>query len=224
MVPIVYEDAQCLVAVKAAGVPVQPDPTGDESLLSMVEAQLSQPLYLIHRLDRAVGGVVVFAKTRAAAASLSLQVREHTVEKCYLAITEGTLAPEGELCDLLFHDKRRRMAFVVDRKREGVKEARLHYRTVATHTVDGRERHLLAVTLDTGRFHQIRAQLASRSCPLLGDGKYGSRQRCPLALFATRLTFDSKQGRVSAHASPDTAKAPWSEFQKEIEDLCCKPH
>jgi len=216
VIRVLYEDADCLVAIKPQGMPTQPDPTGDEDMLTLLTRQLGAPLYLIHRLDRTTGGLVLFAKGRESAACLSAAIQTKEIQKRYLAVCEGELAPEGVLCDLLFHDKRRRMSFVVDRARAGVKEARLTYRTLGVRTDGAAVRRLLEVTLLTGRFHQIRAQLASRGCPLLGDGKYGSRHKCPLALHAVSLTFPVRRGCKTVLCTPD-AHGAWEEFSEEIE-------
>lgn len=215
MIHVLYEDSECLLAVKPQGMPTQPDPTGDEDMLTALEKQTGAHLYLIHRLDRTTGGLVLFAKGHRSAARLSAVIQSRDAIKRYLAVCEGELADEGELCDLLFHDTRRRMAFIVDRPRAGVKEARLTYRTLAVREENGTVRRLLEVTLLTGRFHQIRAQLASRGCPLLGDGKYGSRRKCPLALHAASLTFPTKNGRKTVLHTPE-AHGAWAEFSEEI--------
>ncbi len=215
-----YEDDSLLAVVKPAGVPIQPDPTGDPDLLSALTTRYGK-LWLVHRLDRTVGGVVVFARTASVAAALSQAVQSHEMfEKSYVALVAGCVAGEEALTDLLFHDTRTHRAFVVDRRRNGVKEARLFRRSVVVHDTAWGTVSLLQVRLMTGRFHQIRVQLASRGTPILGDGKYGSRIKCPLALFAYRLAFTHP---VTARPMIFTAlpphHAPWDAFFDEIQGL-----
>lgn len=148
-------------------------------------------LYCVHRLDRAVGGVMVWARTRAAAAALSRQVQEKSLHKEYLAVCAGVPTPRtGTLRDLLYKDSVKQKAFPVSASRRGVKEAVLDYAVLQSAAHQGTDIALVRVTLQTGRFHQIRCQLASRGHPLLGDGKYGSRERgCTTALWSFRLSF-----------------------------------
>ncbi len=213
---VVYENADVLVIEKPAGMPSQPDPSGDADALTLAAAETGVPLYLVHRLDRTVGGLLLFAKTGRAAAQYSELVRTHTMQKIYLCICEGDLPPQGEMADLLFHDKRKGKAFVVTRRRDGVKEASLSYRILASRAEVATTYHLCEVTLHSGRFHQIRVQFASRACPLVGDGKYGSRQKSAIALFATRLSFPTREGSITVRALPDTAHHPWSMFSEEL--------
>ncbi len=221
---VLYEDDAILVVVKPAGIPTQPDPTGDCDLLTALCERYGS-VYLVHRLDRVVGGVMVFARTASVAAVLSRAVQSHeTFRKDYLAIVSGELSGEETLRDLLFHDTRARRAYVVDRLRGGVKEAVLDRRAVASSATDAGIVTLLDIRLHTGRFHQIRVQLSSRKNPILGDGKYGSRFKCPIALFAYRLSFLHPLTARSLvfTASPDTAD-PWSLFEKELINLTGTP-
>ncbi len=217
---VLYQDDAILVALKPAGMPVQPDPSSDPDLLTLLSAEYGQ-LWLVHRLDRTVGGVMVFARTSASAAALSSAVQSHTAfEKRYVALVAGGLSGEETLRDLLFHDTRARRAFVVDRKRVGVKEATLERRAVDVQETAWGSTTLLDIRLHTGRFHQIRVQLASRGTPILGDGKYGSRVKCPLALFSYRLVFDHPvtRRRLVFTALPDPF-APWDAFASALRSL-----
>ncbi len=217
---VLYEDESLLVVQKPSGMPTQPDPSGDPDLLSALQA-LYGDVFLIHRLDRTVGGVMVFARTASAAATLSRAVASHTdFEKHYIAIVSGVRTGCEPLADLLFHDTRARRAFVVDRMRAGVKEASLVSTAVATEETPLGTATLCEVQLHTGRFHQIRVQLAARKTPILGDGKYGSRVKCPLALFAYRLVFSHPVTgrRLSFTASPDDV-TPWNFFAEQIAAL-----
>ena len=148
-------------------------------------------LHCVHRLDRAVGGVMVWARTPKAAAELSRQVQEKALQKAYFAVCSGIPTPDvGEMRDLLFKDSVKQKSFAVSSFRRGVKEALLDYCVLQTAVLNGSPAARVRVTLHTGRFHQIRCQFASRAHPLLGDGKYGSRERgCPTALWSCRLAF-----------------------------------
>ncbi len=218
MLEILYKDRNILAVIKPAGMPSQPDPTGAPDAMSLAKAALAEcekqsDLWLVHRLDRVVGGILVFARTKKAAGELSTLFATHEAEKCYLAVTEGEV-PRGELSDLLYKDAAKGKSFVVDRARAGVKEARLISEPVSTVDTDGGARTLVRVTLLTGRFHQIRAQLSSRGASIVGDGKYGSRDkgaRMP-ALYAYRLNFTLFGRKYAFRVRPDTAAYPWSLF------------
>lgn len=140
-------------------------------MVTRLEAFTGGEIYPLHRLDREVGGVMVFAKTKPAAAALSRDIAERRFEKEYLAMVRGKPLPEsGVFRDLLFKDSSKNKVYTVSRMRRGVREAELCYRLVAS---EG-EYSLVSVTLKTGRTHQIRVQFASRKLPLAGDRKYGA--------------------------------------------------
>lgn len=205
-VKIYYCDTDIIVCQKLPGISSEND--GMPSLLS---AECSGTVYPVHRLDQAVGGLMVYARSSKAAAELSRQITQGELKKEYYAVLDGVPAEqEGCIRDLLFHDVRRNKTFVVDRKRSGVKAAELSYRVVET--VDSAT--LVRVALKTGRSHQIRVQFASRKLPLLGDGKYGSRTKLSnIALYSCMLSF-SHPGTGKAmcfEALPDCAE-PWSRF------------
>ncbi len=212
---ILHVDRDLVICTKPAGMPAQPDPSGQLDLLSGL-----LPAYptarLVHRLDTPTGGVMVFGLTSRATAKLCTLVQDHTrFQKDYLAVLPSPPpASSGELVDCLFHDKRQNKAFVVDSDRAGAKRAVLTYRTLATRE-DGHT--LLCVRLHTGRTHQIRIQFASRGLPLCGDGKYGSREKCPyFGLWAARLTFPHPtSGRSLIFESlPDGDILPWLHFRE----------
>ncbi len=185
MTDILYKDKSIIVCVKQPGELSQAGKSGERSLLSTLETEHGTPVFPVHRLDRETGGVMVYARTKTAAAALSEAVARHEMEKEYVCIVRGAPEPEeGELRDLLLHDKQRNKVFVVDRVRGGVKEAILTYRVLQRNG----ETTLIRVKLQTGRTHQIRVQFASRKMPLLGDGKYGGG-RGELALWSCRLAF-----------------------------------
>ncbi len=212
-VHILYEDRDLTLIKKPAGVPSQPDPSGQEDLLSAIQA--TRPAArLIHRLDTPTGGVMVFGLNPTSSARLCALVQDHdSFQKEYLAVLSGTPAErEGRMTDHLYHDKSKNKAFVTDGKRKGSKEAVLDYRILS---VAPNGYALALVRLHTGRTHQIRVQFASRGFPLVGDGKYGSREKAPyIGLWAVRLTLPHpKTGKIlSASALPDTTMSPWSAF------------
>ncbi len=166
-------------------------------------AMLGDEIYTVHRLDKNVGGVMVYAKTREAAASLSKQIQNGLMVKEYVALVEGIPPEEGVLEDLLFKDSRKNKVFVVDRQRAGVKAAKLSYKLLASG-----EHSLVRVRLYTGRSHQIRVQFASRGFPLVGDHKYGARgKEKEIYLFSCQLTFIHRGKSCSFSALPSWASS-----------------
>ncbi len=195
-VTILYEDEALVVCCKPVGVLSAMDASQKRSMADLLAPRT---VYPVHRLDRDVSGVMVFAKTAACAAFLSGHMEQF--QKEYLAICEAAPpASEGQLCDLLFHDRSRNKTYVVGRKRGGVREARLAYRVKHVFS-DGRA--LIEVRLFTGRTHQIRVQFASRGCPLCGDKKYGASSGGQLGLCAYRLRFPHPNGQTLSFALPD---------------------
>ena len=190
-ISVLFEDAHIIVVEKPPFLVCESTAKKD-GLADLLEEQTGGYIGTIHRLDRGVGGVMVYAKTPLAAAKLSEAVQARELRKEYLAVVRGNLNPEnGEMRDLLFHDRRQNKTFVVERQRAGVKEALLEYDTIEhLTTARGEECSLVHVLLHTGRTHQIRVQFASRGHTLLGDGKYGARgDNRQIALFATRIAF-----------------------------------
>ena len=191
MVEILYKSKNAVVIYKPSGIPSQADLTGDKDAMTLTSKMLksfgeNSSLWLIHRLDRVVGGLIVFARNKKYAANLSEYVKERLVTKEYYAVVDGQ-ADGGVLENLIFKDARTSKAFIVDRERQGTKPARLSYRSLATVETEKGVKTLVYVTLDTGRFHQIRAQLSHIKHPITGDGKYGSRDNRAksLALMAS---------------------------------------
>lgn len=192
-IPILYEDDALLVCVKPRRLLSAKDASGKPA----VTDGLPEGLYPVHRLDREATGLMVFAKTAETAAFLS-DAMGKTVRKEYLALCEGQPAPSGELTDLLYHDRCKNKTYVVDRKRNGVREARLFYEVLC-----GGETSLLHVILHTGRTHQIRVQFSSRGYPLCGDRKYGAKTGGDLQLYAWKLTLPHPDGRTLTFTLPD---------------------
>ena len=221
MIEIVNKTSDYVVIYKPAGIPSQSDPSGDKDAMTLCSEMLRaggerETLFLIHRLDRGVGGLLVFARNKKSAAELSSQVAEHKFGKQYYAVVEGR-AEGGKLFDYIYKDATLGKAFVSDRKRAGVKAAELEYELLDTVTLDGRVVSLVKIELKTGRFHQIRAQFASRKMPLIGDKKYGSRDfvaKMP-SLFATALAFNMNEKTVKEARLPNLSEYPWSLFEEE---------
>ena len=221
MIEIIDKTKDYVIIYKPSGIPSQSDPGGDPDAMTLLGEMLrsageSDSLYLIHRLDRVVGGLLVFARNKKSAALLSSAVAERKLKKEYFAVVEGR-ADSGVMKDYLYKDATLGKAFVTDRKRAGVKEAELEYSALDTVKVGDRELSLVRISLKTGRFHQIRAQFASRKMPLIGDKKYGSRDctaKTP-SLFATYLSFSFGGREISAGRLPDLTAYPWSLFEEE---------
>lgn len=210
---ILYADKGLLLCEKPAGMPSQPDPSGQPDLLSSLQ-QRYQNVGLVHRLDTPTGGVMLYSLNPVLTGKLSALVQDHEhFVKEYLAVIPKPIdPPSGEMTDFLYHDKRRNKSFVVDKKRGGSKEANLSYQTVA---VSESGLALVKVRLYTGRTHQIRVQFAFRGYSLCGDGKYGSRIKCPyIALWSHHIAFSHPQSRkqIEGYSLPDGSVYPWSEF------------
>lgn len=212
-IAIIFEDDHLVVCIKPAG--ISSEEPGLPALLAR-QAGAAQ-IFCVHRLDMAVGGVMVYAKTRLAAASLSRQISERRFEKQYLAVIPGvTESPSGIMRDLLLKDSKAGKSFVVKRMRGGVKQAELSYELLKTLPGEASTVSLVKVHLHTGRSHQIRVQFASRRLPLLGDGKYGSREkRCKIALWSFSLGFTHpKSGKPLYFEAAPPDEFPWSLFSE----------
>ena len=218
MVEMLYRSKNVVVIYKPAGIPSQSDPSGDPDAMTLTYEKLkalgeSSSLWLVHRLDRVVGGLLIFARNKKYAAILSEYVKERLITKEYYAVVDGE-AEGGTLENLIFKDPRINKAYIVDRKRQGTKEARLTYKRLASYESEKGGRTLVYVTLDTGRFHQIRAQMSYIGSPVTGDGKYGSKDNRArsLALFSSHLFLDLPGERIDVTRLPDLGEYPWSLF------------
>ena len=226
---ILYQDAALVVVEKPAGL------SSEEGMTAALRQHWDTPdafVGVVHRLDTGVSGLMVFARTPAAAAALSRQITQsqeaYAVQdgraegraeapcfvKQYRAVLSGgpndALPAAGTLRDWLFKDSRRGRVFPVSRPRKGVREAVLEYRIVKT----AGEMSLAEITLHTGRTHQIRVQFASRKHPLTGDGKYGSRVKGSIALQSCGLQFlHPETGKPMAFTLPLPEGAFWKPFE-----------
>lgn len=192
---ILFSDKDIVVCVKPVGL------DSEQEVPAALTEALGGEVFTLHRLDKNVGGVMVYARAKAAAAALSKAIQEGRLVKEYVAMVHGTPPEHGDWEDLLWKDSRKNKVFVVKRMRGGVKKARLEF-TLLT----AGEESLVRVRLHTGRSHQIRVQFASRGYPLVGDHKYGARDSvsAPM-LFSCRLTFPYRGKTLQFEATPDWA-------------------
>ena len=184
---ILFQDEHIVVCVKKRGVLSQGDAAGRENMVDLLKNECGCEIYPVHRLDREVGGIMVYAKNQKAAAELSKQVSERTADKSYLAVIHGSCDKEkGTMEDLLFFDKSKNKSFTVKKERRGVKKALLEYECIGK----TEEKTLVRVKLHTGRTHQIRVQFASRKMPLYGDRRYGAKDsESTIALWSYLIGF-----------------------------------
>lgn len=188
MIEIFYRDKDIVVVRKPVGILSQADSGDRANMISLLKEQIGKEIYPINRLDREVGGIIVYALSKNACAVLNRQIADKTFIKEYKAVVCGVPKEnEGELVDLLFKDSRKNKVYAVKRKRKGVKEASLYYWVEKTFEYEGETLSLLKIRLNTGRTHQIRVQFASRGMPLFGDRRYGAKKGSKPALFAYKI-------------------------------------
>ena len=223
MCEVIYEDNHILVVIKPQNLPTQADISGDEDLLTQLKSYIKQKynkegnvfLGLVHRLDRPTGGVMVFARTSKAAERLSEQIRNGEVDKTYFAVLEGT--PKNKryrLINYLKKDEKNNIVKIAPQYEDGAKEAILGYQVLETKG----GRSLVKVSLETGRSHQIRVQMAGIGCPVVGDQKYGKdAKKCNLALWAAILRFTHPVTKkiMTFKVMPPIDNAPWKDFEVE---------
>ncbi|MUV38266.1 23S rRNA pseudouridine(1911/1915/1917) synthase [Lentibacillus sp. JNUCC-1] len=220
-IPVLFEDNHVLVVEKPVNIPVQEDQSGDADMLTLLKADLKERyqkpgnvfLGLVHRLDRPVGGVMVFAKTSKAASRLSDAIRRGAFERTYLAVVRGKpVHKQAQLENTLLKDHAENKVHVVSSGHGKGKRARLTYEMLAAREALS----LLSVQLETGRPHQIRVQLSHAGMPLYGDQKYGFNVNKPgqqIALWAHKLSFEhpTKKDMITVESTPpDTG--PWQQF------------
>ena len=192
---ILYSDRDIVVCVKPVGL------DSEHEVPAALSEALGGEIFTLHRLDKNVGGVMVYARTKAAAAALSKAIQEGRLVKEYVAMVHGTPPERGDWEDLLWKDSKKNKVFVVKRMRGGVKKARLEFIRLTAG-----EESLVRIRLHTGRSHQIRVQFASRGYPLVGDHKYGAKDSSPAPmLFSCQLTFPFQEETLQFEAKPDWA-------------------
>ncbi len=220
MIEILYKSKDFIVCVKPQGIPSQSDLSNDEDMVSLLSSQLKEndensDIFVVHRLDRSTGGLILYARNKSAAAHFSSLVADKdSFEKYYLAVVSDSPDKEsGNMTDYLFKDGAQKKAFVVKSERKGSKLASLEYKVEKTFASNEKIFSLVNIKLNTGRFHQIRAQFSSRGMSIYGDGKYGSREKAPhLALWANKIAFTYKGKNYEFDENPDFTMTPWSLF------------
>lgn len=190
---ILYSDQNIIVCIKPVGL------DSEKQVPELLKTKFDGDIYTVHRLDMNVGGVMVYTRKKQAAAQLSRSIQEGTMIKEYMATVHGTPPESGEWEDLLWKDSRKNKVFVVKRMRNGVKKAKLEFVRLTES-----EASQVRIKLHTGRSHQIRVQFASRGYPLVGDHKYGSRDKktAPM-LYSCKITFPYQGKTVSFESTPD---------------------
>ncbi len=190
---ILYSDNNIIVLIKPVGL------DSEKQVPLELKESFEGEIYTLHRLDKNVGGVMVYARNKQAAAELSKAIQRGEMIKEYVAVVHGTPPEKGDWEDLLFKDSRKNKVFVVKRQRAGVKKARLEFIRLSAED----DSSLVRIRLYTGRSHQIRVQFASRGFPLVGDHKYGSRSELVSPkLYSCKITFPYKGEVVSFESFP----------------------
>ena len=192
---ILYCDKDIVVCIKPVGLDSQ------QQIPSLIKENIEGEVYAVHRLDLNVGGVMVYARNKASAATLSRCIQEGKMIKEYVAMVHGNPPEFGEWEDFLWKESRKNKVYVVKRMRKGVKQAKLEFNRLTSG-----ETSLVHIRLYTGRSHQIRVQFASRGFPLVGDHKYGSRDKktTPM-LFSCKISFPFKGEIKSFEKLPEWA-------------------
>lgn len=228
-IEILYEDSYIFVVIKPPGIPSQPDKTGDQDMTELLMEQRKQKegilnpyLGIVHRLDRPVGGIMVYAKTKEANASLSAQIRLNQIEKMYDAVLCGSgLKEEGELRHFLLKRSKDNRSIVVEKGTGNAKEAILNYKKIACiASPEEGDLTLVRVHLKTGRHHQIRVQFSDLGFPLWGDRKYhpsfqNKKIAGQIALWSGRLSFLHPKTNKKMDFEKQSEEYPFLLFQEK---------
>ena len=191
---VIYEDNHIIVVEKVAGILTQSDSSGELDMQLLIKQYIKEKynkpgnvfVGIVHRLDRNVGGIMVFAKTSKGASRLSEEIREHRFKKRYIAIVDGVLGKKEEVYeDYLQKDEKNNIVKIVEKETKGAKYAKLDYKVIK----QCKNKTMVSINLHTGRAHQIRVQFSSRGHALIGDTKYGKIKNTSIALWAYEIEF-----------------------------------
>lgn len=208
---IIYRDSDIIVCIKPPRVLSTDEPGGLPDMLREELGDKNADIRTVHRLDRVVSGLMVLACNHSAASELSRQIRDGSFKKIYLAAVHGETQDKGQLKDLMYRDKARKMSFVTDVPSKETREAILNFETLDRNE----NKSLVAVELITGRTHQIRCQFASHGFPLVGERKYSElNDPCELALFSSEIGFSHpKTGEYLSFSEKPSEIYPWNLFK-----------
>lgn len=216
---ILYEDNHVIAVTKPNNIPVQADDSNDKDMLTIVKEYIKEKynkpgnvfLGLVHRLDRPVGGAIVFAKTSKGASRLSNEIRKQTFERKYLTVIEGHLNNSGTLEDYLVKNRKTNTSYVTSKDTKDAKRAVLDYKTISEY----KALSLLEVKLHTGRSHQIRVQLSNQNTPIFGDQRYNKNSKVgeQIALWSSEIKFKhpTKDEIITVTSQPPN-RYPWNRF------------
>ena len=218
MINIIYEDNHLLVVEKPINIPSQADNSGDEDMLTILKKYIKEKynkpgnvyLGLVHRLDRPVGGIMVFAKTSMCAKRISKQIINHTFKKEYYCVCEGMVPDSGKFVDKIYKDKKTNTCYISSLGKEAI----LNY-----NLIDYKNNYsLVKINLKTGRSHQIRVQFSSRGFPLYGDNRYNKKfKKGQIALFSYRIIFNHPiTGEVMDFSLPLPNRYPFNIFNGSL--------
>ena len=225
---VLFEDENIIVCQKPVGVHSE-EKDGSVDMVKLIREHKTKNkedsyVGVVHRLDVATGGVILYAKNKKTAAKYSAIVgdKDKFIKEYYAVIHGEIQENKGTMEDFLFKDSRKNKSYVVKKMRNGVKKASLEYELADTVCYNGKSISLVKIKLHTGRTHQIRVQFSSRGFPLLGDGKYGSKDnRCETALWAYKLTTEVSSSKNSKEVKefvsyPDLSGYPWNLFEEYL--------
>lgn len=224
MIKVLYKDKHIIVCEKPVNILSEQVSNTLRTMPDIIKKMTgAYKVDVVHRLDKMVGGTMVYSLNGKATKGLSEAIRNHRMIKEYLAVVHGEPeTPEGEMQDYLFKDSAKNKSFVVKTLRKGAKEARLEYKLINTIQKDEGKISLVKIRLHTGRTHQIRVQFSSRKMPLLGDGKYGSHDNgCFIALWSHHLSFrhPTFKRTIDEYSLPPIKDYPWKLFKKELNEI-----
>ncbi len=227
MIKVLYKDKHIIVCEKPVNILSEHQSNTLRTMPDIIKKMTgAYRVDVVHRLDKMVGGTMVYSLNSRATKGLSETIKNHRMVKEYLAVVHGAPEPKmGEMRDYLFKDSAKNKSFVVKTLRKGAKEALLEYELIETLQTEKGKISLVKIRLHTGRTHQIRVQFSSRKMPLLGDGKYGSHDNgCFIALWSHHLSFrhPTANKQVEEFSLPPKKDYPWRLFGKVLNSIAVK--